>query len=1607
LGTDAKTGAGSDPLAPFSAPVRRWFESSFEAPTPAQTGGWQAIAGGANALICAPTGSGKTLAAFLWGIDKLSRAPELGQGVKIVYVSPLKALSYDIERNLRAPLRGIGADMPARRRTATRAAGGIGVSVGLRTGDTSQAERRAMRKSPPDILITTPESLYLILSSDAREILTGVEAVIVDEIHAVAQSKRGSHLALTLERLDHLVKDHASPAAGPVAAEGVSPQALGFSPEEEAPVRDRGRGEKQGRRAGGDTPSPTPPAAEAQGIQRIGLSATQRPLERIAKFLVGPKRACEIVDAGRTKELDLQIVVPVEDMSEPGAPSFPNADGNPTEGEPLAHVRSIWPAIYPELLKLVQQHTSTIIFVNARRAAERLAKRLNELASEQAPQELPATEHGGNAPSAGGDGVGVSGQARRPVFRPTDSTSEAHAAGEKPSARPDTPTPSTGPAADGHGPLPEIARAHHGSLSHEERLIVEEMLKSGQLPCLVATSSLELGIDMGAVDLVIQVESPKSVSRGLQRVGRAGHSLGEVSRGRIFPKFRADLLECAVVARRMREGAIEETVIPQNPLDVLAQHLVSMAALDEWEVDEVERLVTATEPFGELSREQLENVLDMLDGRYPSDRFAELRPRIVWDRTRGTMHGRKGARQLVVTNAGTIPDRGLYGVHLPDGRRVGELDEEMVYEARPGQTFLLGATTWRIEEITRDRVIVTPAPGLPGAVPFWKGDGIGRPAELGRAIGAFSREAVSREPRELAKEYDLDRRAAENLVAYLREQQAATRVVPSDETIVVERFRDEIGDWRLCVLSPFGGRVHSAWGLALGQKIREELELEADAIWSDDGIVVHLPDADEPPPADLVMVEPDELEELVVRELSGSALFGARFRENASRSLLIPRAYPGKRTPLWQQRLKSQSLLEVARDFPRFPVILETYRECLRDVLDLPSLRQILADLHSRKLGLVEVETPTASPFASSLLFDYVATYMYEGDTPNAERRAAALALDRDLLRELLGQEELRELIDPEALEEVEAQLQHRTEAGRAADRDALQQVLRNLGDLSAEECAERVTEGYSAASMLEKLVAERRVALVRIGGGERYIAGEDAGLYRDALGVPPPPGLPETFLEDHPDAMRALVRRYARTHGPFPTPQLAARYGVDPTPALRELEREGALVRGELLPGGSEREWCDSDVLRRVRRASLAHLRREVEPAARDRFARFLPSWQNVDAHRAAGAGPDRLRDALVPLQGVALTPKVWEGDVLPRRLGAYSPAWLDELCTSGELVWVGAGSRGRSDGRIALYFREDVRLAGPPPANAKLERAEGAPQAAIRERLAAGPSFWLDLLADLDFPAEELHNALWDLAWNGEVTNDAFAPLRAPRLRSVPSHERQGRRFARRRSAAGTAVQGRWSLTAPLLADAPGPGAKLRAQAELMLERYGIVTRETVLAEGIPGGFSTLYAELGNLELLGTARRGYFVEGLGGAQFALPGAVERLRSLPEADGSFQVLAATDPANPYGAALPWPKPPSGRRPARAPGAYVLLRDGEPLVYVERGGRSILRLAELDDALLAEAMSALAEAVSAGRLPKLGVEKLDGEPVIGSGHEEALLSAGFSRGPRKLTATAR
>jgi ATP-dependent Lhr-like helicase len=1391
-----------DALAQFSQPVRDWFERTFDAPTPAQEQGWPAIASGKHTLIQAPTGSGKTLAAFLWALDQA----QPGQGTQVLYVSPLKALNYDVERNLRGPLAGIGSKL----------------SVAVRTGDTPAKERAAMLKHPPDILITTPESLFLMLTSRARETLRNVRFVIVDEVHAVAGSKRGAHLALSLERLERLT---------------------------------------------------------AEQFQRIGLSATQRPMEEIGRFVSGD-RPIELVDAGRAKRLDLRVVVPLEDMREPG------------EGS------SIWPSIYPALLELVQEHRSTILFVNNRRLAERLALRLNELAER------------------------------------------------------------------------EIARAHHGSLAREQRVEVEELLKKGEIPVLVATSSLELGIDMGAVDLVIQVESPKSVARGLQRIGRSGHRLDEPSKGRIFPKFRADLLESAVVVQRMREGLIEETQIPRNPLDVLAQQIVAVCAEEEIAVDELFELVKRAYPFRDLSRQQLENVLDMLAGRYPSEEFSELRPRITWDRVRGVVRGREGARRLAVTNAGTIPDRGLFGVHLVNGGgRVGELDEEMVYEARAGQTFLLGASTWRIEEITRDRVLVSPAPGIPGTVPFWKGEGVGRPYELGDAIGKAARELVAlddeRARARLRGEHALDERAAENLLVYLREQEAATGALPSDRTIVVERFRDEIGDWRLCVLTPFGGRVHAPWSLALAARLRESLGLEVNAIWSDDGIALHLPDAESPPPLDDVLIAPEELEDLVIAEVGGTALFGARFRENAARALLIPRRRPGQRTPLWQQRLKAQGLLQVARRYADFPVVLETYRECLQDVFDLPALKSLLAALQERRIDLVEVETPSASPYASSLLFDYVATYMYEDDTPLAERRAQALALDRDLLKELLGQEELRDLIDPRALEQVERELR-----GSPHSVDQLHDLLLRRGDLRAGEYDE---------SLADELENERRALRIRIGGEPRLIAAEDVGRYRDAAGAMPPAGLPDAYLEGGDDPLGWILRRFARGRGPFTTAEAAARYGLSLEDAEEKLAALG-LVRGELRPGGTEREWSDPDVLRRLRRASLAALRKEIEPAEPAALGRFLPAWQGLD-RRAT------LREALVPLQGMSLPVALWESDVLPRRVPRYEPAQLDQLTASGEVVWVGAGLE-----RVAVYFREDAPALGRPAA---LPAAESMEHDRVREALRTGALFWFDLLRETGLESEALMPALWDLVWAGEVTNDAWQPLRAQRRFATPRQDRRPRRFSRQRADAITATQGRWSSTAGLFPGEPDP----RTLAELLLERQGIVTRDGVRAEGIPGGYAPVYRELRRLEILGTCRRGYFVEGLGGAQFALPGAVERLRDRTS-DETTLVLAAADPAQPFGAALSWPKR-AGARAARVAGAYVVLLDGSPALFVERGGRSLVPLRDPDEGWLREALAALVENMPRMRLKRLAVERFDGRAVGETKIMPLLLEAGFLAGPRR------
>ena len=1121
--------------------------------------------------------------------------------------------------------------------------------------------------------------------------------MIVDEVHAVAGTKRGAHLALSLERLERLV---------------------------------------------------------GEPVQRIGLSATQRPLEEIGRFVSGG-RPIELVDAGTRKELDLRVVVPLEDMREPG-------EGN-----------SIWPSIYPALLELVREHRSTIVFVNNRRLAERLALRLNELAES------------------------------------------------------------------------EIARAHHGSLAREQRVEVEELLKSGEIPCLVATSSLELGIDMGAVDLVVQVESPKSVARGLQRVGRAGHRLDEASKGRIFPKFRADLLESAVVVGRMKEGLIEETRIPRNPLDVLAQQIVAVCAEEEIAVDELHDLVRRAWPFRDLSRQQLENVLDMLAGRYPSEEFAELRPRITWDRVAGLLRGREGARRLAVTNAGTIPDRGLFGVYLVEGGgRVGELDEEMVYEARAGQTFLLGASTWRIEEITRDRVLVSPAPGVPGLVPFWKGEGVGRPYELGEAIGRAGRELVGlddeRARERLTTEHELDERAAENLLVFLREQEQATGVLPSDRTIVVERFRDEIGDWRLCILTPFGARVHAPWALALAARLRESLGLEVNFIWSDDGVALHLPDADAPPSQDELLVGPDELEDLVVAELGGTALFGARFRENAARALLIPRRRPGQRTPLWQQRLKAQGLLQVARRYPDFPVVLETYREVLQDVFDLPALRGLLEALAAAP------RRPRRGRDAERVAVRLLAPLRLRRHVHVRGRHAARRAARpgaRPRPRPAEGAARPGGAARPDR-------------PGRArAGRERAARLAREPGRAPRPAAPPRRPGSRRASTPSWPLRSRTSAAPCASGsaGEERLIAAEDAGRYRDALGAMPPSGLPDAFLDGGDDPLGWILRRFARGRGPFTTEEAAARFGLEP-PRMEELLAGLDLVRGELRPGGTEREWCDPDVLRRLRRASLARLRKEVEPAEQGALGRFLPAWQGID-RRAT------LREALVPLQGLSLPVALWESDVLPRRVPGYQPAALDQLTASGEVVWVGAGLE-----RVALYFREDAPALGR-PGRAAAARGRGArrrPRGARRRRALLVRPPGRDRARRRGRAAGALGPRL---GRRGHERRLAAAP--GERRFQAPRAEKRPRRFSRSRANAITATQGRWSSTDGLFPGEPDP----RALAELLLERQGIVTRDGVRAEGIPGGYAPVYHELRKLETLGICRRGYFVEGLGGAQFALPG--------------------------------------------------------------------------------------------------------------------------------------
>jgi ATP-dependent helicase Lhr and Lhr-like helicase len=1503
----------------FHPAVAEWFAASFQAPTPPQTEGWPAIARGESTLILAPTGSGKTLTAFLWAIDRVMFPPPLASdltratgdkpaGCRVLYVSPLKALAVDVERNLRSPIAGIA------HRAAARGDVFHAPAVAVRTGDTPAAERARFQREPADILITTPESLYLLLTSNAHEALKSIDTVIIDEIHALVPTKRGAHLALSMERLE------------------------------------------------GITASP---------LQRIGLSATQRPLDEVARYLggarlrrsatsagqaresrsatsagqaresrsatsnlgIGPGQAetaihdefsadrasptyrpVTIVDTSQKKRLELTIEVPVEDMAR--MVETEEIPSGPAAGAPRS---SIWSAIHPRLLELVRAHRSTLIFVNSRRMAERLAGAVNELAGEP------------------------------------------------------------------------LVRAHHGSLARPQRIEIEDKLKAGQIRGLVATSSLELGIDMGAIDLVIQIEAPPSVASGMQRIGRSGHTIDQPSRGIIIPKYRGDLIACAAVTRAMHEARIESIRYPRNPLDVLAQQIVAMVAMATWDVDHLFHAVRSAAPFAELSRSIFDGVLDMLSGRYPSDDFADLRPRITWDRLKNQVAAREGARRVAVINGGTIPDRGLYSVFLSGERgpasRVGELDEEMVFESRVGETFLLGASSWRIEEITHDRVIVTPAPGQPGKMPFWKADATGRPLELGRHIGELVRSLRQMPPaaaiQRLTTHHDLDARAAENLLRYLADQAVATGSVPDDRTIVIERTRDELGDWRICLLSPFGGRIHAPWAMAVVERVRAETGGDAETMWTDDGFVVRFPETEAPPDPALLLPASDEAEALVVRQLGGTALFAAKFREAAARALLLPRRRPGGRTPLWQQRKRAADLLAVAARFGSFPMILEAYREVLRDVFDIPALVDTLRRIEAREIRTVTVDSTMPSPFASALLFGYVANYIYDGDAPLAERRAQALSIDQGQLRELLGEAELRELLDPDALADVELQLQQLDERYRARSVDAVHDLLLHLGDLTPDEVAARSIAPASVA--IDQLTRDRRIVPISIGSEARLIPVEYAARYRDALGVPLPMGLPESLLEPTRDAALDLARRYARTHGPFTTAEFAARYALGRSTAaalLKTLAAAGRLLEGEFRPGGAGREWSDPEVLQTIRRRSLAKLRKEVEPVEPPVLARLVTSWQGLVRRRA---GLDALLDAIENLQAAPLPASILESEILSARIDGYSSGDLDALAASGEVVWRGVEPVGDRDGRVALYLTDHLaRLWRPAPASEIGERE----QTILDHLKRHGASFFASLhdAAGGGYPGETV-DALWDLVWKGIVTNDTFHALRAftraPGRR--PRKRERGIRAGqfRSRRIAPPSAEGRWSLLAERV---PAPASDTQwstAMALQLLARYGVVTREVAAAEGISGGFGAVYDVLKALEDAGRVRRGYFV-GVGATQFALPPALELLRSLRETPDEPEtlVIAATDTANPYGTTLKWPafakatavqagvvegdaQEAAGRAPTRTVGALVVLVNGALAAYIPRGGRQLTVFLPEDEPARSTTGRALARALAA------------------------------------------
>jgi ATP-dependent Lhr-like helicase len=1442
-----------DPLGLFHPITRTWFRSALGEPTAPQRLGWPAIARGESTLILAPTGTGKTLTAFLWCLDRLmfhSTSEDSDPGsaagqARVLYISPLKALAVDVERNLQTPLQQIAPlarrdDVPFRM-----------PQIAIRTGDTPQVERARFRRHPADILITTPESLYLLLTSESATALRTIDTVILDEIHALVPTRRGAHLALTLERLQAIC---------------------------------------------------------AKPLQRIGLSATQRPLDEVARFLGGSEpsaqsegtmaaRPVTIIDASTPKQLHLKVEIPVEDLKapEPDPALRPDAP---------ARRASLWTTIPPRLLAIIRKRNSTLVFVNNRRTAERLAGLINDLAQEP------------------------------------------------------------------------LARAHHGSLAAAQRAEIEDQLKKGSIRAVIATSSLELGIDMGAIDLVIQIESPPSVAAGMQRIGRAGHKVGVVSEGIIFPKYRADLIACSAATRAMHEGHVEATSIMRNPLDVLAQQIVATVAhppaLAEPRLkgqpprepfisgDDLLALVRCAAPFTTLTRTTFESVLDMLSGKYPSDEFAELRPRITWDREANLLTPREGAKSLAILNAGTIPDRGLFGVFLSGEHRkpvrVGELDEEMVFESRVGEVFSLGASAWRIDEITHDRVLVSPAPGQPGKLPFWHGDQAGRPIEFGRRIGALVREirelppnaAISR----LVREHDLDVQAAESLLQFLTDQQNATTAVPDDRTVVVERIRDELGDWRVCVLTPFGNRIHTPWAMAAAAQIAAAGGPLVESMSTDDGFVLRFPDSDAPPDPVLLLPKSGRAQDLVVRQLSSTALFAAKFREASARALLLPRRRAQIRAPLWQQRKRAADLLAVASRYPDFPMILEAHRECLRDAFDMPALLDVLRSIEQGDIQAHVVDTPKPSPFAASLLFGYTGNFIYDGDAPLAERRAAALSIDQSLLADLLGEADLRELLDPVAISEVEASLQLLGESQRVRTADGLHDLLLRLGDLSRDEVAQRVAAPDLLRS-LNILVGAHRAVSLKIAGQPRYVAVEEAARYRDALGLKLPGGLPSSLLARVAAPILELVRRYARTHGPFTSREASARFGLEAAvveTALRSLVHDGRILEGGFRPQSTGREYCDAESLRLIRNKSLARLRKQIEPAEPRLFARFETHWQGVLQKRR---GLDALLDTIESLQGTPLPASLVESQILPVRIARYSPGDLDTLIAAGEVVWCGTDSIGEHDGRIAFYLA-DRTSALLPPRTPATEPPSPRAKAILEFIASSGATFFSELhdAAGGGYPGETV-DALWSLVWRGLLTNDTFHALRA--FIAKPDTSRSSKRvhnqlvFRSRRTTPPTA-QGRWTLLPVPQRSAPAEQTTWsHAIASQLLQRYGIVTRETLDQENLPGGFSAVYQVLRNMETQGRVRRGYFIAGLGGAQFAQPAAVELLRSLrTSAPGEAEMilLAASDPANPWGSVLRWPNPDvssADNAPAltRSVGANVILRNGDLIAYLRRNNPAL------------------------------------------------------------------